>query len=230
MFGRSSVFLGGGFWEASFPAGVRYLGLPLGALGLWLAYSAPAQSVEFGLDTGTPPTHIYQNLPLDQTAGGVTAHFSAVSGSFSVQTDSTTGFKLSQFSGHYLYPNVLRGSVLRIQFSVALTEISLTFATTDYPDSEGTTPLVLSAYASSAATVALGSTTNRAAFGTDSYPMGSLTFSSEASPFDRVELRIPVGGDATFLVDNIVVTPVADATPELDVWVAGPGAVAVSWP
>jgi hypothetical protein len=73
----------------------------LAAIFALSAVSAGAQSVTFDLDTGTPTLAAGQNVPFDQTSGGITAHFSSPSGAaFSIQTDLTTGWHLSQFSGH----------------------------------------------------------------------------------------------------------------------------------
>jgi hypothetical protein len=201
-------------------------------LSLWPVCYIKAQAVTFDFDSGTPTLVQYQNLPADQVAGGVTARFSAISGNFSVQTDLTTGFSLPRFSGNYLYPNTVRGSALQIQFSRELTDITFSFATTDYPDEELPTPIVMTALsATSSGASVVGSVTNRAAFGSDTYPMGALAFTSAPLSFNRVEVRIRTGGDATFLVDNVTVTPVPEMTaPELTIWASEAHTVVVSWP
>ena len=77
--------------------------LTLCALVLARPLSSQAQAVTFDFDTGVPATSAGQNTPLDQTSGGVTAHFSSPSDpAFSVQNPGSTQFKLSQFSGDYL--------------------------------------------------------------------------------------------------------------------------------
>ena len=199
--------------------------LLLTALGIWPTYSAAAQTVTFDFDTGTPTVNTYQNLPIDQTTGGITARFSALSGGFSVQTDGTTGFSLSQFSGKYLYPNTLRGSVLRIQFNHELTDIFFTFATTDYQPA-APTPIVLAAFSATATgTNAVGSATAFAAYGSDKFPMGTLAFDFGSRLFNRVEVRIQPGGDASFLLDNVTVT----ILPELNIRVADTSGLLVCW-
>ena len=50
----------------------------------------------------------------------------AGAGNYSIQTDGSTGFTLTQSSGHYLYPNGAM-HLLDIKFSKALTSISFTF-------------------------------------------------------------------------------------------------------
>lgn len=95
------------------------------ALGLWAAHPVRAQSITFDFDTATPALATGQTTPLDQTSGGITAHFSSPSGAaFSVQTDTSTSFKLSKFSGRYLYDNNLNKNVLDVQFSRQITAIT----------------------------------------------------------------------------------------------------------
>jgi hypothetical protein len=207
---------------------VAVLGSPtllLTIVGLGPTSSAAAQTVTFDFDTATPTLTTFQNLPLDQTIGGVSARFSAVSGGFSVQSEASTGYRLSQFSGHYLFPNTTRGSALRIQFSQELTAITLTFATTDYLPA-APNPVVLTAFsATPAGTNAVGSTTLGGTYGGDTFPMGTLNFDFGSALFNRVELRVQSGADATFLVDNVA----AIILPEVDVGIADTGVVVVSW-
>jgi hypothetical protein len=109
-------------------------------IGLWLALPWPAVSqstVTFDFDTGTPALTPGVAIPFDQTSGGITAHFSSPSGpAFSVQTDSTTSFRLSKFSGNYLYYNNNNRNALGIQFSQPVTSITLAFATADFQQVE----------------------------------------------------------------------------------------------
>jgi hypothetical protein len=201
-------------------------GLVLAGFWLWAPPFAAAQTVTFDFDTGTPTLTTYQNLPAGQTVGGITASFSAVAGGFSIQTDITTGFSLPLFSGKYLYPNVLRGSVLRMQFSRDLTDIGFNFATTDYPPTEFPTPIVMTAFSvTGTGTTTVGSVTNRAAYGTGSLPMGTLAYHFGSKTFNRVEVGIRTGGQATFLVDNVTVTTI----PALNISAAHTNTVLVSW-
>lgn len=175
------------------------LGLP--------ALPANAQRVTFNFDNGTPPLTTYQNLPAQQTAGEVTAWFTTEAGAFSIQTPSSMGgFKLSQFSGKFLAASV-DYSVLGIQFSRALTNITLNFATTDFPPIEIPTPIELLAYANSMTTPPVGSTMTRAEYATDTVPMGTLSLSS-ATPFNWIKIRIAPNqppGARQFFVDNVTV-------------------------
>lgn len=175
----------------------------LAALAFLATSPAKAQPTVFDFDTGTPALTTGQNVPFDQTSGGVTAHFSAVSGGFSIQTDTSSGLQLSQFSGQYLYFNSA-GSVLEIRFSQPVTNIGFTFATADYPPIETPTPIRLVAYANSAGTPPVGSTTARGAYGADTLPMGTLSF-APATPFDLVQINIQPGGGTGFLLDNLAV-------------------------
>lgn len=181
----------------------------IAALAPWLACPANAQTVTFDFDTGMPALATGQNIPFDQTSGGVTAHFSSPSGSvFSVQTDVSTGWTMSQFSGKYLYDNNLNRNALDIQFSQPLTKITLTFATADFQQVETPTTIQLTAYLDSTATPAVGSATAHGTYGHDTMPMGTLTFDSGGRPFNLVEIVIPFQplGASDFFVDNIAVT------------------------
>jgi hypothetical protein len=188
----------------------RFFALFLAVLGISLSCPVAAQTVTFDFDTGTPALFIGQGLPLDQTSLGITAHFSSPLGSgFSVQTDATTTYRLSQFSGHYLWPNGLDTRFLDIQFSQQLTSITLTFATADFQQVEVPTTIQLTAYVDSTGTAAVGSVTAHGAYAGDTMPMGTLTFSSSV-PFNVVRLEIPYQAQAAsgFLIDNITVATV----------------------
>ena len=72
----------------------------------------------------------------------------------------------------------------------------------------------------------VGSVTNHAAYGSDTYPMGTVGFSLGSKTFNRAEVKIQAGADSTFFVDNVMVTTV----PELNIQMAGADTVVVSWP
>jgi hypothetical protein len=181
-------------------------------LGFEWGCSAAAQTATFNFDTGTPTLTVGRGLPLDQTSGGITAHFSAASGTFSVQSASSQGLVLSQFSGKYLSANANAAwGILDVQFSQQLTNISLTFATIQQAPIENETPIALIAYLDSTGTPPVGSATRAGTYGSDSFPMGTLTFSS-GSPFNLVRIRVPViqplpstGQASDFLVDTFTV-------------------------
>ncbi len=183
-------------------------------IGLLLALPWPAVSqstVTFDFDTGTPALSPRVSIPLDQTSGGITAHFSSPSGpAFSVQTDSTTGFRLSMFSGNYLYYNNLSRNALDIKFSQPVTSITLAFATADFQQVEVPTTIQVTAYVDSTATTPVGSAPAHGTYASDTMPMGTLSFNAGGKTFNLVEISIPFQplGASAFLVDNITVTPI----------------------
>lgn len=193
----------------------RVLIVSLGCLPA--APPARAQTITLDFDTGTPVLTRGQSIPFDQTAGGLTARFSSPSGSaFSIQSDASTGFRLSQFSNNYLYQNNINKNSLDIKFSGPVTAITLTFATADFQQVEVPTTLQLTAYNDSAQTPAVGSATAHGRYGSDTMPMGQLSFSS-GQPFNLVEIAIPYQplGASAFLVDNITVTPASSGPASL---------------
>ena len=192
--------------------------LVLAAVCFWPGWSASAATVTFDFDTGTPALSAGQNIPLDQTADGLTAHVSSPQGTaFSIQTDASTQFRLSQFSGNYLYDNNLNRNALGIAFSQPVDSIALTFATADFQQVEVPTTIQLTAYRGATGTQPVGSTTAHGEYAGDTMPMGTLSFHASGQPFDVVELDIPFQplGASDFLVDNITVTTssVVTATP-----------------
>jgi hypothetical protein len=173
---------------------------------LGLLQSAEAQVVTFDFDTGTPALTTGQSVPLDQTSGGVTAHFSSPQGvAFSVQNDASTLFTMSQFLGNYLYPNRSSADSLTIQFNQQLTNITLAFATTDHAPIEIPNAITLTAYSNS---TPVGTPVSAgAAYGTDSLPMGAIAFNSGGAPFNAVTIALVLPGNTPtgFLLDNISV-------------------------
>jgi hypothetical protein len=165
-----------------------------------------AQTPFFDFDTGSPSLALRQNIPFDQTSAGVTAHFSSPQGNvFSIQTDASTSFHLSQFSAQYLYPNTGNRDVLDISFNHLVTNISFVFATADFPPIEIPTPILVTAYTNSTATPLVGSVTARGTYGTDTLPMGSAALNLP-TPFNVVEVQIQPGGGTGFLLDNLTVS------------------------
>jgi hypothetical protein len=178
-------------------------------LSFWLAPCVHAQTATFDLDTGTPPLFAGQGLGFSQTSGGVTATFSSPQGpAFSVQTDGTTHYRMSQFSGNYLWPNSIYRNALDIRFDRPIVGVTLTFATVDYPDNaEIPADLQLAAYDASTGTL-IGTASAHGSYLGDTYPMGTLSFVSAGPPFDFIELVVPAQpqGTTAFLADNFTVT------------------------
>jgi hypothetical protein len=188
-----------------------------GALSLCLVVVAQAQSsYTINFDTNTPSLTTGRNVPFTQTAGTVTASFSSpTANGFSLQTDGTTGYTLSQFSGQYLYDNIPPATPgrLDISFNQSLTNISLTFATADLNLLELASSLQLSAFLNSTATPVGTPVLAQAIYGTDTFPMSTITFSSVGQPFNLVQITIPGGqpqGTTDFLIDNVVVVPIPE--------------------
>jgi hypothetical protein len=183
--------------------------LPAVAAGcLGLAPSVRA-TVLFDLENGSPG----MGLPITQTVGGITASFSSPSGSaFFLGSQSTTFWTLRQFSGNYLIPSNQNRNHLQIAFSAPVTSITLSFATIEYQDNAETPDLVLLTANSGAATI--GTASSRGAYLGDTFPMGSLTFTSAGPTFDNVDIYVPFNGNGCtdFLSDNFIVQEVAAAT------------------
>ena len=183
-------------------------------LGLCLALPRPAASqgsATFNFDTGNPVLTLGQSTPFDQSSGGLSAHFSSPAGSaYQVQSDLTTGWRMSRFSGKYLYDVDLTRDVLTIKFTQRLNSITLTFATPDF-EIEVPSTIRLTAYLDSNATPAVGSASAHGTYAGDTMPTGTLSFNSGGQPFNLVEITIPPapGGASAFFVDNVTVTTAA---------------------
>jgi len=171
----------------------------------------------FDFDTGTPLLAVNQRLPLDQTASGVTAHYSASSGGFAVETSYSILYPVSSFTNQFLYPAGSLGSVLEIRFSEMMTNISFPFATLQIIETTDLeTPIRLDAYTNSTASQPVGGVSATGVYGggpnpTDPWPQGILNFTS-AVPFNLVRISVPnvvplptTGQAYDFLVDNITV-------------------------
>lgn len=205
------------------------IGVLVAVFTFWLAGSAFAANVTFNFDDGIPALVPGQGTAFDQSSAGLSAHFSSPSDNlgpaFSIQSDSTTGFRMSLFSGNYLYDNNLNRNLLDIKFNQPLNNISLTFATADFQQVEVPTTIQLTAFQNSTGTSPVGSATAHGTYGSDTMPMGTLSFSSSGQSFDLVEIGIPFQprGASDFFLDNIIVTtsgngPVTDGG-------AGPGGI-----
>ena len=187
------------------------LRLILAALFLSVAAPLAAQPVTFDLDSGTPALVTGGNLPVEQTAAGVTARFAAApgSGSFSVQDRFSTGWVLSLFSGHYLLANGLGTNALDIAFSRPIRSVSLVFATADFQQVETPTTVMLTAFSTTSGAGEVGSVTAHGTYSGDTMPMGVISFDSAGPPFGMVEISVPFQpmGASVFLVDNVSVVP-----------------------
>jgi hypothetical protein len=197
------------------------VGFSIAFIGTLAGLSAGAGAATFDFDTSTPGLYTGQSIHFSQTSGGVTAAFSSPQGSvFSTQTDGSTQFHLSQFSGRYIYPNNIYRNALDITFDRQLTSITLVFATVDYQDNaEVPGNLQLTAYDTAGGTT-VGTSSAHGTYLGDTYPMGILTFTPTGPTFNKVSLIVPYQpqGTTEFFVDNIAVetavVPGAGAVPD----------------
>ncbi|MFO0965252.1 MAG: MBG domain-containing protein [Gemmataceae bacterium] len=200
------------------------------------SFFTTGQAAVFNFDTGSPTLTAGMGIPLTQTAGAVSAHFSSpnswLAGGFSIQSHNTTFFNLDQFSGNYLYPNSVYNPNLAISFtdptgafSQPLSRISFTFATADFQQTEIPTTVRLTAYLGS---TIVGTASGHGAYTGQTMPQGTLTFDGAGQVFDRVLIEIPWAPLAAsdMLLDNfqvstpdafgvVVNAPTAPSTPTL---------------
>jgi hypothetical protein len=167
--------------------------------------SAPATAT-FDFDTGTPPVGPTQGMPASQTQNGITAYFTALANTWSVQ-NTFYGWVPAVFSGNFLYPSSLAGGALAVEFSQPATNFSTAFFTGDV-SSEYDTPTTLrvTAYTDSAMTHPVTEATGQGQWLTGAYPEGTLSLGS-TTPFTTVKIDMPPGqGRVSYLfwVDNLV--------------------------
>jgi hypothetical protein len=148
---------------------------------------------------------VHTSLPLQLSAGNVTAQLSATGQGFSIQPASSMGFTPLGFAGNCIYPNSVFGADLLVSFSVPVTDFSILYAPQELAcDSSAT--MRVTAYMDG---TMIGSATTNAQPGT--WPSETLRFSS-AQSFNRVVVHYdtpPVtGGDwgPIFLADNMRIT------------------------
>lgn len=177
--------------------------MPLASL---LSLSAPAQSIWFNFDIAS----VYTPLPINLTVGGMTAHFTATGGGYSIQNVTTATVVPVGFSGSFIFPSSVFASDLLISFSAPITDFSILYAPQELAcDSSAT--MRVTAFMNS---TLIGSATTNAQAGT--WPAETLRFSS-TQIFNNVVVHYdkpPVtGGDygPVFLADNMAVTPASPA-------------------
>jgi hypothetical protein len=191
--------------------------------------AAAPLTVTFDFDTGTPTLYVRQPTSFNQTVTGVTANFSSPTDlpsnpAFSVQTlaslaTTSVVINSTHFSGLFLWPSTSSRDTLFINFSQALTNITLWFKTAELhdPGPGGTgSPIRLTAYANSTANqvgLPVAANGNETLF--DTYPEGILTFNS-SQPFNIVQIDLPfiLQGASGFIIDNVTVTTSTAVIPE----------------
>jgi len=176
---------------------------------------APSGTIAmFNFDNDLSNLYLRQPTPVSQTSSSITAQFTSASyppSAFSIQSQGTTSFVLSRTSGNYLEHSTSGRNNLDINFSQPIKSITLTFATIDYhdPAAGNPTPIQLTAYSDTAKTTTVGNpvTVSGSFITGDSYPQGTITFSS-SMPFSMVEIQMVWLGQGAvdYIVDNISVT------------------------
>ncbi|MBS1492724.1 MAG: T9SS type A sorting domain-containing protein [Bacteroidetes bacterium] len=98
-------------------AALVFLNLILGSVQIY------SQPVLFDFDNAP----LYTSFPIDQTAGGITAHFTATGQGYSIQNANALGFTPTGFSGRILYPNSIYLSDITIQFDQLISDFSILY-------------------------------------------------------------------------------------------------------
>jgi len=166
-----------------------------------------AQSVLFDFNNAT----IHSPLPINLTAGGITAQFSGTGSGYSIQEAGVLGFTPLGFDGLCIYPNSVFAADLLISFDQTITDFSIMYAPQELGCDDSATMRV-TAYMN---TTLVGTTTTCPNPGT--WPTGTLSCSF-ASGFNNVVVHYanhpPTCQDygVIFMADNMQVTPLNLAT------------------
>lgn len=192
--------------------------------GLLVPASASAELFDFD----SAPQ--YSPLPIDQTVGAITAHFSYSStsgGGYSIQSAGALGFTPAGFSGLCIYPSAIYAADLLIGFSVPLTDFSILYAPEEYGCGDGSATMRVTAYMSG---VYRGTATTTAPV-PGTWPTGTLSY-SDANGFDQVVVHYdqpsPLCTDygPIFMVDNMTVTMSTASAPAIaaagPAWIVAP--------
>ncbi len=165
--------------------------------------TASAQAVLFDFDNAT----LHAPLPIDQTAGGITAHLSATGNGFSIQEANTLGFTPAGFAGLVIYPSSIDLADLIIKFDHTLSEFSIMYACQELACDDAATMRV-TAYMNGSYV----GTNTRTATHPGTWPSDTLGCSFPQG-FDSVvvhyDSRPPTCQDygTIFMADNMLVTP-----------------------
>jgi len=171
-----------------------------------LAGRAAAQGVLFDFDAASPGA----GLPLELTAGGITARLTATGAGFSIQRADVLGFTPAGFSGLCLYPNALTASDLRVDFSRKVTSFSILTAPEEFGCDTSATMRV-TGYLDGA--FAATSTTTAPVPGT--WPTGTATLGA-AKGFNAVVVHYETPPSChdhgpVFMADVMTVTPLDES-------------------
>jgi hypothetical protein len=175
-----------------------------GGLLLLLGMLAPAMAGAELFDFDDAP---YRTpLPIDQTVGGITAHFSATGEGFSIQRADVMGFMPVGFGGLCIYPSSAFAADLIIDFSVPVKEFSILYAPQELGCNDSA---IMRATAYMDAVLAGTATATAPQPGT--WPTGTLSYNDGAG-FNRIVVHYdqrPRCGDSRpiFMADDMTVTP-----------------------
>lgn len=176
-------------------------------LGVHLHHStASAQAVLFDFDSAG----LHSDLPLNQSAGGITAHLSATSPGYSIQDANVLGFTPAGFAGRIIYPNSISLADLFIRFDLSLSDFSIMYCCQELGCDDAATMRVTAFRSGS-----LVGTNTRTTSHPGTWPVDTLSCSF-AQGFDSVVVHYdsppPTCKDygTIFMADNMTVTP---ATP-----------------
>ena len=188
---------------------------PRGTLVLLLGLLVPAVAGAQLFDFDNAPIHT--SLPIDQTVGGVTAHFTATGTGYSIQPANTMGFTPAGFGGLCIYPNSVFAADLQVSFSVPLIAFAILYA----PQELGCDDSAIMRVTAYRDGVKMGTATTTApAPGT--WPAGTLSYSDVAG-FNEVVIHYDQRPACTdygpiFMADNMNVTVSTASVPPI-----GPG-------
>lgn len=174
---------------------------------VWLVHSQ-AQSVTFDFDSA--PQHA--PFPIDLTAGGITAHFSASPTyyNYSIQSVGVHGFTPAGFAGNCIDPSTIYLCDLLISFDRALSDVSILYAPQELALDVSCTMRITAYYGSRRVAT---NTHSLNPDGNTSWPSDVLSLTA-TQPFTSVVIHYdkpPPGAQENwgpiFMADNLVVTP-----------------------
>jgi hypothetical protein len=172
---------------------------------------SPALAQEVLFDFNNAP--LYTSLPINQTAGGITARLSATGQGYSIQNANALGFTPQGFTGRIIYPNSINIADLLIRFDHTVTGFSIMYACQELGCDDAATMRV-TAYMNGSY---VGTSTRTATF-PGTWPVDTLSCSFMQG-FDSVVVHYashpPTCQDygTIFVADNMKITPVVTGMP-----------------
>jgi hypothetical protein len=184
---------------------IKYFQLSVLFALLWPTSILSAQAVLFDFDNAP----LSSPLPIDQTAGGITAHLSATGQGYSIQNANVHGFTPAGFGGRMIDPSSNNISDLQIRFDQTITFFSIMYSPQELGCDNSETMRVTAFMKGTM----VGTNTRQVTF-PGTWPTDTLSCSF-AHGFDSVvvhyDSRPPTCQDygTIFLADNMVVIPAA---------------------